>query len=452
MKTTPYELVFGQPPTKTFFPGASDALPSSSKKGTNKKRPLPNSPSPKPVRKSRRVNEPSTTQPPPSKPENRGETKQTAVDVEEISETSPQPDISKWIPTLLLDENDKKILEDGRWLNDKHMYAAQHLLKSQFPHISGLQPTILGKARQWEVMTSEGVQIINQANSHWICVSTIGCAPDMAYFYDSMLYNKSRLHPQVTKDIASLVHAAGDCIDVIVPQSQLQEGTDNCGLFAIATATSLCFGIPPSTVLWNQKKMREHLRRCFESGKMSPFPGWDLPDRRKITPHISDEPLGWATAHYGQSESLLFLQDATGWEREDGSVYQMPEVVPREMWRYSQDCVLQEQENSLLLQVLLEHVVRGNFPFFHVTSCCINCYKLIANIAQVVSILRNRRAQFQNCACTCAIQNCPGNIDRFENAQRNFENAQISIMRGTYIMILSYTTYCIHTCTLHWLR
>ena len=154
--------------------------------------------------------------------------------------------------------------------------------------------------------------------------------------------------------------------------------------------------------------------------------------------------LGWATAHYGQSESLLFLQDATGWEREDGSVYQMPEVVPREMWRYSQDCVLQEQENSLLLQVLLEHVVRGNFPFFHVTSCCINCYKLIANIAQVVSILRNRRAQFQNCACTCAIQNCPGNIDRFENAQRNFENAQISIMRGTYTCMTWHLTR--HVC------
>ena len=65
----------------------------------------------------------------------------------------------------------------------------------------------------------------------------------------------------------------------------------DCGLFAIATATSLCFGIPPSTVLWDQKKIREHLRRCFENGKMSPFPGRDLPDRRKITPHISDEPL-----------------------------------------------------------------------------------------------------------------------------------------------------------------
>ena len=182
---------------------------------------------------------------------------------------------------------------DGRWLNDKHnvMYAAQHLLKSQFPHISGLQPTFLGKAHQWKVMTSEGVKIINQSNSHWICLSTIGCAPDTAYFYDSMLYNKSCLHPQVTKDIVSPVHAAGDCIDVMVPQSQLQVSADDCGLFAIATATFLCFGIPLSTILCDQKKMREHLRRCFENGKMSPFPGWDLLDRRKIIPHISDEPL-----------------------------------------------------------------------------------------------------------------------------------------------------------------
>ena len=286
-----YHNLTGHTHAKRRVKSPPDALPSPSKKRTNKKRPLPNSPSPKPARKSRRVNKPSTTQLPPSKPENQGETKQTAVDVEEISETSPQPDISKWIPTLLLDEGDKKILEGGRWLNNKHMYAAQHLLKSQFPHISGLQPTVLGKAHQWAVMTSEGVPIINQSNSHWICVSTIGCAPDTAYFYNSMLYNKSRLRYQVTKDIASLIHAAGDCIDVMVPQSQLQEGADDCGLFTIATATSLCFGIPPNTILWDQKKMREHFRRCFENGKMSPFPGWDLPDRTKITPHISYEPL-----------------------------------------------------------------------------------------------------------------------------------------------------------------
>ncbi len=32
--------------------------------------------------------------------------------------------------------------------------------------------------------------------------------------------------------------------------AQQQTGASDCGLFAIATATALCFGIPPSTTLW----------------------------------------------------------------------------------------------------------------------------------------------------------------------------------------------------------
>ena len=42
------------------------------------------------------------------------------------------------------------------------MYVDQKLLKSQFPHISGYQPTVLAKAQQREPMRLRGVQIINQ--------------------------------------------------------------------------------------------------------------------------------------------------------------------------------------------------------------------------------------------------------------------------------------------------
>lgn len=145
----------------------------------------------------------------------------------------------------------------------------------------------LGQNHQWDVFTSEGVQILHQSTNHWVCVSTIGCPPNTAYLYDSMLCSKSRLPVKTTKDIASLLHVSSDVIDIRVPQSRIQQGSNDCGLFALATATSLCYGIPPCKVLWEQSKMRSHLKSCFQSSKMTPFPG----SQKEATPTGSEEPL-----------------------------------------------------------------------------------------------------------------------------------------------------------------
>ena len=54
--------------------------------------------------------------------------------------------------------------------------------------------------------------------------------------------------------------------------NQKQEGFKDCGLFAIANATSLCFGDDPTFLLFEQQQMREHLLVCIEKGEMTPFP------------------------------------------------------------------------------------------------------------------------------------------------------------------------------------
>ena len=52
--------------------------------------------------------------------------------------------------------------------------AAQDLLKQQFPGVSGLQPTVYGETGQWDIMTSEGIQILNESivvhNPQRICM------------------------------------------------------------------------------------------------------------------------------------------------------------------------------------------------------------------------------------------------------------------------------------------
>ena len=51
---------------------------------------------------------------------------------------------------------------------------------------------------------------------------------------------------------------------------QRQKGCKDCGVYAIAIATALPFGLSPSAL--RQDKLRPHLVNCFNRQCKSPFP------------------------------------------------------------------------------------------------------------------------------------------------------------------------------------
>ena len=57
----------------------------------------------------------------------------------------------------------------------------------------------------------------------------------------------------------------------IIPIQQQQGGSD-CGLFAAAVCVLLAQGGDPAIVRWRQNRMRKHLKDCFETGYITPFP------------------------------------------------------------------------------------------------------------------------------------------------------------------------------------
>ena len=75
------------------------------------------------------------------------------VDSESDSEpkTKAQPPPKKrkvsqyWVADLDLKTGDKVIIERGRKLTDRHMEAAHKVLAEQFPHLQGLQSTLLAQ-------------------------------------------------------------------------------------------------------------------------------------------------------------------------------------------------------------------------------------------------------------------------------------------------------------------
>ena len=69
------------------------------------------------------------------------------------------------------------------------------------------------------------------------------------------------------------------------PNVALQKGAFDCGLFAIAFATSLCNDEDPSKVEYQQKLMRSHLAECFNNEHIRKLPV--LKQRKKMKPRLT---------------------------------------------------------------------------------------------------------------------------------------------------------------------
>ena len=58
----------------------------------------------------------------------------------------------------------------------------------------------------------------------------------------------------------------------VVGTTQKQTGGKDYGVFAIAFATSLAFGVDVNAATFDREKMRLHLARCFTENKLTVFP------------------------------------------------------------------------------------------------------------------------------------------------------------------------------------
>ena len=109
-------------------------------------------------------------------------------------------------------------------------------------------------------------QIIHSRGNHWIVASTLRCSKSEVQIFDS-------LHTSVgtdTKNVISNIFQTDEEPELIMAETSKQNGVNDCGLFAIATATALAFDLNP--VKFGQSNMRAHLLKCFEGRKITPFP------------------------------------------------------------------------------------------------------------------------------------------------------------------------------------
>lgn len=167
-----------------------------------------------------------------------------------------------------------------KWLTDKHVRAVNSLLSSQFPTLNGLQDPLQVAIpdKPYESASNNFIQVINITNSHWVCASNVICPPGVVEVYDSkpnFSIGSSALHEQVAK----ILKTSENSFQLNHVDVQRQRGPDDCGLFTIANATTLCFGKDPNCESYEQSELRGHLAKCFKLQEISMFPMADRPRR-----------------------------------------------------------------------------------------------------------------------------------------------------------------------------
>ena len=112
------------------------------------------------------------------------------------------------------------------------------------------------------------------SGNHWITSSSIGLEIKV---YDSK-FSGSELSSSLTHQLAEVYKTLKTQEDdvtslaVQIPPVQQQNGSNDCGLFAIAFALHAALGDNVEELEFDQSKMRDHIQKCFGKKYLDPFP------------------------------------------------------------------------------------------------------------------------------------------------------------------------------------
>ncbi len=93
---------------------------------------------------------------------------------------------------------------------------------------------------------------------------------DTVYVYDSM--KTFDVSDSLVSMVCSFFKPPTSPLNFAIVNMQTQENSDDCGLFAIASAAELAYGRDPCSCDWDCTMMRDHLRNCLEANSILPFP------------------------------------------------------------------------------------------------------------------------------------------------------------------------------------
>ncbi|CAF5027667.1 unnamed protein product [Rotaria sp. Silwood1] len=161
-------------------------------------------------------------------------------------------------------ESVRDVYGNTTWLTDLHIYLFFELLKKEFPNINGL----CGPAQihLYTGSLENSIFIFNANSNHWLTVANLE-SENIWKVYDSLSYPTESL-VKFFQDVLP----GEEKVVLSFENVQQQVGGHDCGLFALAFATSLCYGDIPSSLFYDQKSLRNHYVNCIENNEIQRFP------------------------------------------------------------------------------------------------------------------------------------------------------------------------------------
>jgi len=158
------------------------------------------------------------------------------------------------------------LLDAQGWLTDSVMRESIEILQASptsNPFGFELQDTLLQSVGGFKYAIYESPQLLFISGCHWICVFGHRQSVDI---YDSLSHGT--ISPEVRRRCQELF---SDKSLQLVPCQQ-QEGSSDCGLFALAFLERLLQSDNPSQLRFAQNRMRLHLWACLQRKFISRFP------------------------------------------------------------------------------------------------------------------------------------------------------------------------------------
>ena len=180
-------------------------------------------------------------------------------------------DTNNYLPDDVIDFVSRNLRNDWRFLkqNLKGLIEAANLFSTD----TAMQ-NILGDDGE-----SKFIQIF-YLDQHWITISNrFSRHAHEIIIYDSRYHSPNYKKNKFKFAFSKLVYCEPLAnqnyvhhVPVIIAPVQQQNDAISCGIFAIAFAIEIIHGVPPETVCFDAKKMREHLTYCIMTNKFKRFP------------------------------------------------------------------------------------------------------------------------------------------------------------------------------------
>lgn len=154
-------------------------------------------------------------------------------------------------------DREKRLRNKNEWLDDEDILSYLRLLKQFYPKVNGLEDPILVSHSKRLQRTENFIRVMlaGENSDHWVCVRGIN---GIIEIYDSL--PRRDIDPVLLKNILNVLPdelKSKGIGEAVVKSVQRQKG-QYCGYFALAFASSLCQGLNPEKLIFEETEIREH--------------------------------------------------------------------------------------------------------------------------------------------------------------------------------------------------